>query len=106
MKQSPIRDESSSIALSPASKKLPETPVGLEFDQNQDRDDDRKEALLESVPESERWNPVPGSTGVESPTNSSVDEDVDGRSVHEQLVEEGAADAAVDSRKQSSKSDD
>jgi hypothetical protein len=106
MKQSPIRDESSSIALSPTSKKLPETPVGLEFDQNQDRDDDRKEALLESVPESERWNPVPGSTGVESPTNSSVDEDVDGRSVHEQLVEEGAADAAVDSRKQSSKSDD
>ena len=110
MKQSPIRDESSSITSSSTSKKLPETPVGLELNQNQDRDrdrdDDRKEALLESVPESERWNPVPGSAGVESPTNSSVDEDVDGRSVHEQLVEEGAADAALDSRKQSSKSDD
>ncbi len=104
MKKFPHLDKSPPIDADYATKELPETPVGLELDQ--DRDADKNEALLESAPETDRWNPVPGSRAVEFPVNSSVDEDDDGRSVREQLEEEGAADAALDSRKKSSKSND
>lgn len=48
-----------------------------------------EEALLEALPESERWDPVPGSAGHQAPTNPSVDEDAEGRSQNEQLVEDG-----------------
>ncbi len=52
-----------------------------------------KEALMEALPESERWDPVPGSAGHQAPTNPSVDEDAEGRSQKEQLVEDGMAEA-------------
>ena len=59
-------------------------------------DMDPKEALLETVPESERWDPVPGSTG-HIVTVPSVDgEDDDGRSVGERLVESGMLEAEHD----------
>ena len=59
-------------------------------------DADPKEALLESAPESERWDPVPGSTGHKVPAASSDDEDDEGRSDNERLVEEGVAGAEHD----------
>jgi len=54
-------------------------------------DPDPKETLLAAVPESERWDPVPGSTGHKAPVSASDDEDDEGRSVNDQLVEEGVA---------------
>ncbi len=59
-------------------------------------DIDRQEALLESVPESKRWDPVPGSAGRQVPELPSEDEDDEGRSETEQLVDEGAEEAERD----------
>jgi hypothetical protein len=61
-----------------------------------DPDTDPKEAVLESAPESERWNPVPGSTGHKVPVDSKDDEDDEGRSDSERLVEEGISEAEHD----------
>ena len=61
-----------------------------------DSDMDPQEEVLESAPESERWDPVPGSTGHKVPVASSEDEDDEGRSESEQLVEEGIAEAEHD----------
>ena len=55
-----------------------------------------KEAALESAPVSERWDPVPGSTGHKLPVPPGDDEDDDGRSDNERLVEEGVAGAELD----------
>jgi len=59
-------------------------------------DIDPKDALLESVPESERWNPVPGSTGHKVRVAPSNDEDDEGRSDNELLVEGGIAEAETE----------
>ena len=59
-------------------------------------DADPKEAALESAPESERWDPVPGSTGHKVPVPIGDDEDGEGRSDNERLVEEGVAGAELD----------
>ena len=59
-------------------------------------DTDPKEAALEAAPESERWDPVPGSTGHKVTAAPSEDEDGEGRSDNEQLVEEGIAEAERD----------
>lgn len=63
-------------------------------------DQDPKEAILESAPESERWDPVPGSTGHKVPVAPSADEDEEGRSDNERLVEEGVAAAEHDQMRQ------
>lgn len=57
---------------------------------------DRRETLLDSIPESKRWDPVPGSTGHQAPETPSEDEDVEGQSEGAQLVERGAANAGRD----------
>jgi hypothetical protein len=59
-------------------------------------DIDRQEAMLESIPEAKRWDPVPGSTGRQLPESPSEDEDDEGRSEGEQLVNEGAEEAGRD----------
>jgi len=59
-------------------------------------DIDPKEAALESVPESERWDLVPGSTGHKAPESSDEDEDNEGRSENERLVEEGVQEVEHD----------
>jgi hypothetical protein len=59
-------------------------------------DIDPKQATLESTPESERWEPVPGTQGKKALPNPSEDEDDEGRSDNERLVEEGVADAEHD----------
>lgn len=55
-----------------------------------------REAMFEAVSETERWNPVPGSGGHKAPESPSEDEDEEGRSPGEQLVEEGVAEAEHD----------
>ena len=57
---------------------------------------DRRETILESIPESERWDPVPGSAGHQAPESPSEDEDDEGRSESEQLAEEGVGEAEHD----------
>ena len=66
-------------------------------------DMESKEAVLESAPESERWDPVPGSTGRQTPESPSEDEDDEGRSQSEQLVDEGVAEAEHDQMLQAAK---
>src|ERR1035438_9182104 len=59
-------------------------------------DMDPKDAILESAPESERWDPVPGSTGHKVRVVPSEDEDDEGRSDNERLVENGIAEAEIE----------
>ena len=59
-------------------------------------DMDPQEAAFESAPESERWDPVPDSTGHKVPAAPGEDEDEEGRSDNERLVEEGMAEAEHD----------
>ena len=66
-------------------------------------DMDPKEAVLESAPESERWDPLPGSTGHKVPAAPSADEDDEGRSDNERLVDEGIADAEHDQTRQAAR---
>ena len=66
-------------------------------------DMDPKTAILDSAPESERWDPVPGSTGHKIPVAGSEDEDEEGRSDNERLVEEGIAGAELDNMFQATK---
>jgi len=59
-------------------------------------DIDPEEAALESVPESERYDLAPGSTGHKIGVSPSADEDDEGRSDNQTLVEEGIAEAEHD----------
>ena len=59
-------------------------------------DIDVQEAVLESISELERWDPVPGSTGRHAPESLGEDEDSEGRSESAQLVEEGIKEAEHD----------
>ena len=57
---------------------------------------DRQEEKLESVPESEAWDPVPGSTGRQAADSLGEDEDAEGRSEAAQMYEEGIDEAEHD----------
>lgn len=57
---------------------------------------DPEQAFLESAPESERWDPVPGSIGHKVQDAFSEDEDDDGRSDSAQLVQQGVSEAEHD----------
>jgi hypothetical protein len=69
------------------------------------RDLDPKEEILESAAESERWDPLPGSTGKKMEVASSEDEDDEGRSDSERLVNQGIEEADLDQTNQASKTD-
>ena len=64
---------------------------------------DPNETVLDAAPESERWDPLPGSTGRVVPVTSIDDEDDEGRSVSERLVEEGVLEAEHDQMVQAAK---
>lgn len=57
---------------------------------------DTEEIVLESISESERWDPVRGSTGHHTPDSFGEDEDSEGRSESAQLFEEGIKEAEHD----------
>jgi hypothetical protein len=67
-------------------------------------DIDPNEAVLESAPESGRWDPLPGSAGHKAPEASSEDLDDEGQSDSARLVEEGIAEAEHDQMLQAAKS--
>jgi len=69
-------------------------------------DMDPKEMLLESAPESERWDPLPGSTGHIIPVTSVDGEDDDGRSVGEKLIDEGVQEAEHDQMLQAARANE
>ena len=66
-------------------------------------DIDPKTAVLEAAPESERWDPLPGSTGHKMRVAPSEDEDDEGRSDNTKLVEAGVAEAEHDQMLQAGK---
>lgn len=66
-------------------------------------DVDPIDAVLESVPESERWDPVGVPTGHKVPAAASEDEDEEGRSDNARLVEEGLAGAEHEQRLQATR---
>jgi hypothetical protein len=52
---------------------------------------DLRDRLMESLPESKRWDPAPGTEGYQAPDAIDEDEDAEGWSESEQLAEEGEA---------------
>jgi len=64
---------------------------------------DNGETSLESAPESERWDPIPGSTGHKMLAAPGDDEDDEGRSDNERLVDEGIAGAEHDQARQAAR---
>jgi hypothetical protein len=63
----------------------------------------KQDALLESLPESKRWDPLPGSEGHQAPECASEDEDAEGRSQTEQLVDDGIEAAEREQAKQAAR---
>ena len=57
---------------------------------------DPQEENVESLPESEGWDPVPGSTGRQAAESLGEDEDAEGRSEAAQMYEEGISEADHD----------
>ena len=64
---------------------------------------DPNQAILEAAPESERWDPVHGSTGDKAPVAPSEDEDDEGQSDSARLFEEGVHEAEHDQMLQAAK---
>jgi len=60
------------------------------------------EEILEAAPESARWSPVPVTAGHKVEASGSEDEDTDGRSDNEILVEQGINEALLDQAKAAS----
>jgi hypothetical protein len=66
---------------------------------------DRQDQIIDALPESERWNPVPGSQGTPGPDVPNEDEDDDeGRNESAQLAEEGVHEAEHDQMVQAEES--
>jgi hypothetical protein len=57
---------------------------------------DRQDAILDALPEAKRWDPVPGSEGRRHTESPSEDEDEEGRSETEQMVDDGSVRAQHD----------
>jgi hypothetical protein len=66
---------------------------------------DAREENLESLPESEGWDPVPGSTGSQAAESPGEDEDAEGRSEAAQMYEEGIDEAEHDQMRQAAGQD-
>lgn len=71
---------------------------------NGEPEKDEKDTEMEAAPESERWDPVHGSTGHKVEANYGDDEDADGQSDSARLVEEGINEAAHDQMLQAARS--
>ena len=94
-----IRERARELAI--LSGRIPAHVTQAEFDQARrelsgESDLDAREVILEAIPESERWDPVPGSPGREVPEPQGDDEDDEGRNGSAQLVEEGVHEAEHD----------
>src|SRR5579862_3821251 len=64
-----------------------------------------KEAIPGSAADSRRWDPIRGSSGHKVPVGSGEDEDEEGRSDNERLVDERIGEAEHDQRRQATRDD-
>src|SRR6266404_9760839 len=67
---------------------------------------DSQEENVKSVPDSEGWDPVPGSTGRQAADSPGEDEDAEGRSESAQMFEAGVSEAEHDQMRQASRADE
>jgi hypothetical protein len=67
---------------------------------------DPNEAALEDAPESERWDPLPGSAGHIVTVPSSDDENEEGQSLGERLIDEGMKEAGHDQMLEAARADE
>jgi hypothetical protein len=67
---------------------------------------DSQEERRESIPESEGWDPVPGSTGRQAAESLGEDEDAEGRSESAQMFEEGISEAEHDQMRRAAEADE
>jgi len=67
---------------------------------------DPQEEIVESLPESEDWNPVPGSTGRQAAESLGEDEDAEGRSEAAQMFEEGVNEAEHDQMRRAAEAEE
>jgi hypothetical protein len=61
-----------------------------------EKDIDRQTEILDALPESKRWDPVPGSEGRRMPESQDEEEDEEGLSETAQLSEQGVLEAGHD----------
>ena len=67
---------------------------------------DPQEEKVESLPESEGWDPVPGSSGRQAAESLGEDEDAEGRSEAAQMYEEGIDEADHDQMLRAAEADE
>jgi hypothetical protein len=67
---------------------------------------DPQEESRESTPESEGWDPVPGSAGRQAADSLGEDEDDEGRSESAQMFEEGVSEAEHDQMRRAAEEDE
>jgi hypothetical protein len=67
---------------------------------------DPQEKNLESLPESENWDPLPGSTGRQATDSLGEDEDAEGRSESAQMFAEGISEAEHDQMLRAAEADE
>jgi hypothetical protein len=67
---------------------------------------DPQEENVESLPESEDWDPVPGSTGRQAAESLGEDEDAEGRSEAAQMFEEGVNEAEHDQMRRAAEAEE
>ena len=97
----PAMVETRARELAVIAGRVPPQPSQVDYEQAKreltgEPEMDLQEAALELIPESEGWDPVPGSTGSHTPDSLGEDEDSEGRSESAQLVEEGIKEAEHD----------
>ena len=67
---------------------------------------DPQEESRESIPESEGWDPVPGSAGRQAADSLGEDEDAEGRSESAQMFEEGIGEAEHDQMRRAAEAEE
>src|SRR6266576_6989696 len=67
---------------------------------------DPQEENVEAVPESEGWDPVPGSSGRQAAESPGEDEDAEGQSESAQMFEEGINEAEHDQMRRAAEAED
>ena len=67
---------------------------------------DPQEKNVESLPESEGWDPVPGSSGRQAAESLGEDEDAEGRSESAQMFAEGISEAEHDQMLRAAEADE
>jgi hypothetical protein len=94
-----VRARARELALIAGRVPVEATPADIEQARREltgGQDIDPQTENLESLPESKRWDPIPGSEGHQAPESPNEDEDDEGRSESAQLVEEGVNEAEHD----------